>query len=363
MSDLVMSPDQLTALGQEMSAKSAEGTLTLGDSPTNLDGEPLGQELESDFELPPSDFWDETSGPEEEDSTEAELGEQAEEGDSDGLEALSVDEQSAIKYKANGEEFEATLEEAQQALALAKASRQALTSQGKLKKENKVLKEEREELVKYQRSWEKLEDLKSNPDRLMEILFDKPAEEVKRAIAEEYLAYQDATPEMKTILDHKRELEEMRREYSRQKAEAEKIRTESSTREFQAEKKEFSNQITSEFTKYNFDGIPSDVANGLKEMLWDSSINTLKKFNSRYGKINDKMVKVALKQNYDKLMAGRSQAAKAQDGKEKRVLQETAKKKAQEAATQNYNKTKNSPVKEMQKLDPMTLFTSYFKKK
>lgn len=377
--DLVMSPEQLSNLGKEMSEKSAAGELKMGEDPVNIDtGEPLGNEFDSDIDLGPSGFWenegeDESSEEEQEpevteeteedqEEVEQESSEESEEAESVDENEAQVDEQAPIKYKANGEEFEATVEEAQQALALAKASRQALTMQGKLKKEVKDLQSQNESLVKYQESWQKLEDLKNDPDQLVSILFGKSSDELKKQWAEEYMAYQDATPEMRSIMDHKRELEQMQREYQRRKSEDERVRTDLETRMYNAEKTELKNKAEQVFSTLDFGGVEPEVANGLREMLWESSIGTLKKFNSRYGQVNDKMIKVAFKQNYDKLMAVRGKAIAKVEQQQRAEKKEVAKKRAQEVVTQNINKHKPLP-KEASKMNPTDLFNKFFKQR
>ena len=360
MSDgLALNPEQLSQVSESLSKQSSEGSLSIN-SPeeSNL----IGQEFESDLEIESSGFWENENAPtDKEESEEAESTEENEESE-DETDASEAGQPKTIKYKANGEELEASIEDAQKALALQTAARQALTNQGEMKKKVRDLETAKQELSKYQESWQKLEDLRDDPDKLMEILFNKPIKELRKQIAEEYLAYEDASPEMRSVLDHKRELEEMKRDYKRQQAEAEKHKQDLDSRNYRAEKTELKNGIETEFGKYEFGDIEPDVAGGLREMLWDASISTLKRYNQKYGTINQKMIKTAIQQNYEKLMAGRTKAIAKVEQQNKAVHQQDAKRKAQEVATQNY-KGKNKVTQDMLKQDPMSLFNNFFRKR
>ncbi len=313
--------------------------------------------LEADIELPENPFWGE-EGSDQEDAEAPDSDDSEPDAESD----VSEDGHSqTIKYKANGEDVELTLEEAQKRLAMTdpKVVRKAFTDRTKLRKENEKLASENKELAEYRETWNKLEAVKDDEQKLYEMITGKSFEDFERNAAERKQLFEEASPEEQRAMRAEDRLRQLENKSVAEQKGRDKERTDADKKLFQAEKVQLQGQLEREYHKHaTFDEKNPQVANRLKKMLWRNAVADLKDYHESYGKLTSKMVKKAFSDNSAALAAFRGNAEAATVTETATQKKAAAKTKAEEASTRNYS----SPNMDMKGLKPEEYFYKFIKR-
>jgi hypothetical protein len=264
-----------------------------------------------------------------------------------------------IKFKANGEEIEISLEEAKQKLSLVEGSRQALQDRAKLSKELKELRKQAQELAEYKDTWEKLEAVKHDRKQLLELITGESYDDVVAREAERRELYRNGTDEQKQLLEYAERVQrlEREREVDQKRRDTEMTRIEQA--KFDAERDRVKTAMEREYFKHKLpEGLDPAAQKKLGAMVWQQSVADLKSYYNQYGKITNKMVEKAFADNASLLTHS---VAKSAD-KHASVVSEERKKqaveKAQIASTRNYD---SGDLSKLTGMNPNQLF-DFFKK-
>jgi hypothetical protein len=241
-----------------------------------------------------------------------------------------------IKFKANGEDIELPLEEAQKRLSLAEGARQALQDRAKLSKENKLLQEQAKELAKYKDTWDKLESVKHDRQKLFEMITGEPYDDLIRKESERREIYQNGTEEQKQLLAQAERVQRLEREIELEKTRKDSESKRIDQQRYEAEKQQVRTVMEKEFYKHD---LPTDLApaaqSKLKAMLWKQSTDDLKQYHKEYGKITNKMVEKAFADNAALLKGGLKASVDKQVADVREATKQSAKENAQLASTKN----------------------------
>ena len=336
-------------------------------SPTNLDidainelafeGNELGHpDLESTVDVEDSEFWAGNEGAEEVGSDEP------------GVEAqIPSDLSQILKYKANGTDVELDLTtEEGRTKAIDALSRQAgmdkaFSESAQLKKQNKKFQMQLDELSKYRESWDKLEDLKHDRQGLLEFVTGESYQDFMNNELSRRQAYESGSDEERRAMDYEERMQSMEAEMRRDKESREREIQKAQDLRSEADYEKWNMWSQNELQKYA-DKIPNSNpvrANKLRKALWRESIADVKSYYSKYGKVTNKMVHKAFKDNADAMLG--LYDTEVQNGVEKAIENKKvqAREKAQVASTKNYESAQiNSDWASM---DPTKLF-QHFKK-
>lgn len=264
-----------------------------------------------------------------------------------------------IKFKANGEDIELSLEEAQKRLSLAEGARQALQDRATLKKEVANLKKQSEELAKYKDTWDKLESVKHDRKQLLELITGESYDDIMQREAERRDIYQYGTDEQKRLLEYSEKLQKLERERELENSRRESQVQQAEQAKFDAEKQRVQTTMEREYYKHE---LPEDLdpaaANKLKAMLWQQSASDLKQYYQKYGKITNKMVEKAFADNANVLLGAHSKQVDKKVNEIRESEKQSAKEKAQLASTKDSGITMDA---NLAKLNPNQLF-DFFRK-
>jgi len=354
--ELTLDPSELQQAGQAALAdsKQLESELAIEEPASTLD--------DGDIEVE-SDFWDtdEPFGVTKEDIEQ----EQTDEVEESTDELVSEDEVSEVgapttfTYKANGEEVEFKLdeqgiEELKQKLPLLDGARKAFSDKAKVQRKFKQAQAELEEYKPYKANWDKLEAIRDDHAKAFEIITGKNYEEFIAAEVEKRDQYRNASEEERRVLDYENELARVKslHEKERQKREAQAKQIED--RMYQTEKADMQSKLRREYEKYEVPVSDNPATTSrIKKMLWQSSVDDIKAYQQRYGKLTQKMIEKAFKENASALKSAYNTAVDKKVEEVSTQKRESATKRAQAAATRNYD---GKVERELTKLDPLTLF-------
>jgi hypothetical protein len=331
---------------EPQSAEPEVDVATLNDEPSSAS--------EPEVDAHNSDFWGESSDSEDSDSD-------ASDSSSDAAEdAPQPGQAGTIKYKANGEEKEATAEEAKKALELVSGARKAMTEASKVRKELAGIKKQNTELAEYKQVWDKLESIKDDKRQLVELITGQSYENFLDYELERREIYRDASPAEQRAMDAEDKLQRMEREIQKREEEKNRNSTEAETREYNADKKLVQGQLEREFALHDFPSDNPQVSNRLKKMLWRDAVADLKVYHSEYGKITQKMISKAFGDSANALKYLYSNSVDKAVNKQSAEKKVEATQKAQAASTKNYRPEVKD---EWKKMNPMDLFRSAVQKR
>lgn len=300
-----------------------------------------------DFVAPEPSFWDDPSK-ELGKSLGLDLGDEP--AADEPAPAVAKAEQAAaaaqITYKANGKEHVLDLskpeviEEVRKKLAAADGANKAFAEKAKAEQQLKALQAEIEQAREYQESWNKLESLKYDKAKLLEVLTGQKYDDF---IAEEVAKYNIktmGTEEERRLLEQQeriRLLEERLRlgedKIKKEAEAAERKRLAAEKAEAAAKQAELETSVKHEFFKNVDDGMADDV----REMLYQKSILDLKKLHKEYGKLTQKMIAKTFADNSKRLKSLHSAAVDTQNLKATDNKKQAATAAAQAASTKNYD--------------------------
>jgi hypothetical protein len=251
----------------------------------------------------------------------------------------------SITYKANGKEHSLDLskpevmEDVRRRLAMADGMTKAFADQAKTKQQMKSLESELLEAKEYRDSWNKLEDLRHDKAKLLEVLTGQKYDDF---IAEEVAKHNIRTmgsDEERAILAQQEQIRQLEARFKLGEEKSRKEQAEADKRKQQAEKAEES--AKQEWLKTNierefFKNVDDSTSDDVKEMVYQKSILDLKKFQKEYGKITNKAIEKIFAENSKRLKnfyqdTVNTEVSKALDNKK-----QTATAAAQAASSKNY---------------------------
>lgn len=265
-----------------------------------------------------------------------------------------------IKFKANGEDKEISLEEAQKKLSLAEGARQALQDRAKLRKELDTLKKQSQELAKYKETWDKLESVKHDRRQLVELITGESYDDFLKDETQRREIHQYGTPEQKQLLEYADRVQKLERERQLEISRNEAKLKQAEQAQWEAEQQRVQNAMNAEFSKHELpDDIDSSAKARLRDMLWNQSKLDVIKYYQQYGKVTQKMVEKAFADNAAVILRSNAKLAEKQVSEAKAAQKSEAKEKAKLAAV---SPAEPQDWDSLSKLSPDRLF-DYFKTK
>jgi hypothetical protein len=320
-------------------------------------------ELEETIEVEDSSFWNEGADQEQRlDSEPQDIDGEEVSSDSD----IPLNSEGIISYKANGKEVSVDIstEEGRadlaKKLALLDGARKAFSDKNKLRQQVKALEERANQGNQYKESWDKLEALKDNPERLYEVITGQSFSDMMAKEYEKRSIYNNATEEERKIMDYEDRIRRMELQSEREQKRREDEIAKAEERNYTASKKETQTKLEREFFKYEFDNDSPATANKLKKILWRSALGDLQDYQREGYKMSDKLIQKAFNDNAKALQSfyGKEVAKGVKKVTEKKKAD--AKEKAQAASTRNYKKP---DFGDLASKDPLSIFNAFRKNK
>ena len=263
-----------------------------------------------------------------------------------------------LRYTADGQEFEASIEDAKKALSLAKGAKKAFTNNAKLRRKVKQIESQIEDLSQYKTNWEEVMKSVHSPEELYQKLTGESFEDrVDREIQRRQL-YNNASPAERQLFDYEDRFQKMQAEQERLRKESETRLQQTENRASEARKSHLSSMLEPAFHQVTAnleENVGAAQANKIKRALWRESIEDVKEAVKRGYKPSAKLVGKIFERNAGILIGNNSKAVEAGVQQELKSREEVAKEKAQVASTQNYSGAKSSN-KELVGKNPLDLF-------
>lgn len=328
----------------------AASTAVAETADVDVDMEVEGVGLESDMEVPDTDFW--SNGEDDDQVSSEDDGEEVSEDS-----APEAGQPRTIKYVADGKEVEVDLEEAKKRLSLYEGSRKAFSEATTLKKRAEKLTKERDEL---KTNWDKLETLKHDHEKLWKAITGNDFQSFLDQEVAKRSEYLEASPAEQAAIDRERAALRATKQAELERAQLERERKKAEEDRYSADKTQLNVKLQQEFSKYQFPDVDAEMSNRLKKMVWRNAIADIKEYKETYGKLTDKMISkafsdnaTAITQTYEKQVEN---GVKQATEKKKKV----AKEKAQIASSRNY---KDLVSEDLVKKNPLDLFHAFGGKK
>lgn len=250
-----------------------------------------------------------------------------------------------LTYKANGKEVQLDfnnpehLAQIQKRMSEADGMSKAFAKAAKAEQRTKELDAELTESRKYKDSWDKLEGLRHDKAKLLELIVGEPYEEFIKKESDKRQIMEMGTEEEKQLVRQQGrigELEERLKLFeestNKQARETEARTTAAKEAEESAKNEQFKATLEREFFKHVDDSIPDD----LKQFVYQKTVLDLKKMYEKYGQITNKMVSKAMSNNANRLKSYKTEAVNTEVNKAIHDKKQDATTKAQEASTKNY---------------------------
>jgi hypothetical protein len=333
-------------MAAEFKAAAAQST----PAPTVSTGSIPQPDASDDFEAPDPSFW---SDPNEQfgklfgddsgqsDKTAPEVAPQKTASDrADKAAAAGI-----LTYKANGKEQALdlskpeVLEDVKRRLAMADGMNKAFAEQAKTTQKMKAIEAELAEAREYRDSWNKLEDLRYDKSKLLEVLTGQKYEDF---IAEEVAKHNIKTmgsDEERSLLAQQEKIKQLEDRLrlgedkaTKEKLAAEKRKQEAEKAEESAKQEWLKTTVEREF----FKNVDESMADDVKEMVYQKSILDLKKLRKEYGKLTNKMVEKTFAENSKRLKNFYKDTVDTEVSKVLGDKKQDAAAAAQRASTKNY---------------------------
>lgn len=273
----------------------------------------------------------------------------------------SVPSTSNIKYKANGEEFTASEEEARKALSLAKGARKAFSDLAEAKKKLKNYENAEPELNRYKEFMAKLQELGSDDYAVYKMLTGRDLRDVIQQEATYRTQYEVASDEERRIMDYERKFKEMENKQKlaeqRMKAkEDEQLKLADSNK-----RSELTNVLVPTFNKFtsHIESKVPNLSSTIKEMYWTSSVEKIKRLAKDGYEVTPKLVNYVFNQNAKVLINGHQNQVATGVKEVTSKRSQVAKQKAEAASQKNYE---NPEAQKLSKKNPLDLFKTLFRK-
>jgi hypothetical protein len=307
-------------------------------APTGINPEPI-QSIDSDIEVPDSPFWssEEQMFPDVKGSKPKQKAEVA-------AAAPKVNDK-LLTYKANGKEHQLDLSNPQhmdiikKRLAEADGMSKAFAKAAKAEQRLKEREAELEQARKYKESWDKLEQIRHDKAKMVELLTGESYEDFVKREAEKRQIMELGTEEEKQLVrqqdrikDLETRLQLFEERTRREAADAEARAQKAAEAEDRARNEQFKANIEREFFKNVDDSVPDD----LKQLIYQKTILDLKGMYKQYGQVTNKMVSKAMADNARRLKSFKEEAVNTEVNKALENTKQAATAKAQAASTKNY---------------------------
>jgi hypothetical protein len=354
--------DELAVDMTDMAAAAKEA-LGQADVDQQIEVAETPEALRETVEVDNGEFWGEAveaPAQEEVDAADEAVDESTEELiDEDDLvpqESEASDEPGILTYKANGKDVQidltdpATLDALKQNLSFIDGARKAFSDKNKLRQEAKKLQSQMDELRGFKDSWEKLEDMRGNPEQLYEVLTGEKFTDMVQRKVDQKSIYNEASEEDRKIMDYEERIARMERDNKRASEQRQKELAEAQSVRRDAAKRELKSRMEQEFNKYDIFGEDPN-SNRARKMLWQSAIYDLQE----QGQDNpsEESIIAAFKDNANALQVAR----KAGSTKKTEAARKAKKAKAKKAAGKAAQATnKAATPDELVGLDPLSLF-------
>jgi hypothetical protein len=297
---------------------------------------------DEDLEIPESDFFKDS------DSEEFGLAEENEVLNQETEQEIDIPPISeTIKtYKADGKEYQVDFSKAEdveraiKALSMERGARKTFSEKARLSKELEKGREERKELARYKKNWDELDKLKDDPGKILESLTGKKFEDFKRELVEQHVKYESASDEERKVMDYEAHLKTIEANEKRRQTDYDKQKADIARQKEEIELAEAKGLMTPVFKQYsNFEeqGHTSEMANTLREMLWQSTTKKLSDLEHKGYNIKDPTIIKKVFANRAKALTGNAQ--RVAEKKVDEIIEhkkETAKKAAGLASTRSY---------------------------
>lgn len=313
-------------------------------APPGINPDPI-QSIESDIDVPESAFWskEEEIVPGFKVKTEQKEEAAKPEGDTKGS-APKV-----LTTKANGKEIQLDLsnpehlEKIQKAVAAYEGTQKAFAKAAKTEQQAslkaKQLEAELQEARQYKESWDKLEQLRHDKGKLIELLTGQSYEDFIQKEVERQQILKYGTEEERALV-HQSErasaletklkaMEEAARRREEEAQRAAKIAQE-------AQDAAANEQVKTQLQKSFFDHVKSELPDDLKQMVYQKTILDLKKLHKEYGRVTNKMIDKTMSDNAKRLSAFQETTVQSELSKAVENKKQTATAQAQAASTKNY---------------------------
>lgn len=269
--EVASAPVEMSDMAKEIAALSEDSAMT--------DESVSFGDIQSDLEVPESNFWDNVS--KEEPQLESEVEESAEEP---VIEANNVPEESlqTITYKANGEELEISLDEARKKLAMAEGGAKAFTKLAKANKELAKLKAEQSQLADKAALLDKLESVKHDWRQILQIATGQDPDQFLQEVMRKNNILQHGSEAEKAQLEKEERLAQLERKLQAQQQKQEELERQEQERNYSSEKSNLKNMLEGEFFKHKFD-LGNDLdSNDVNEMLWQQGQRRMTQYVKKY---------------------------------------------------------------------------------
>ena len=335
-------------LGMDLAAMEAvTKDFTATEAPTTPVDIPLtneiipSDELSSDAAaLPDTDFW---GDPVESETTDEASDELAADTDVPPAEAAPADDTGIIAYKANGKDISLDLSNPEhldyiaKLLPLAEGARKTFSDKNKLRQEVKSLRDAAANDGGYKSAWDKLEAIKHDHSQVYEAITGQSFDEMIQRKIDERMVYDQASDGDKQSMDSARENLKLEDRIKRMEEARDKQVEEARSLNYEANKQSMSNQLKSEYAKYEFNSGNAATDNKLRQMLWTAALGDVAQYKKDGYKMNEKVYAKAFRDNANALQHNKKIATAKSDAATRAATKATAKEAVAAAATKNYS--------------------------
>ena len=226
--------------------------------------------LESDIDVP-NTFWDSTSV--------------ADEPRSPSEVKLDLDvpaERQTIKFKANGEEIELSYEDAAKRLAMAEGGARAFTQLAQANKRVKELESSSADMRHKADLMDKLESLRHDPKKLLEIVTGQDADTYLADQVRKYNIRESGDAREIAQLEKEERFAQLERQLQMQEERQQELETKEEARFMSSEKTRLKGLMDGEFFKHQFKMENPLDSNDMNEMLYQDSHKLMAKYVRKY---------------------------------------------------------------------------------
>lgn len=228
--------------------------------------------VESDMDVPDSPFWGEK------DESNVDIADEVEP-------AVDVSEPSndqTIKFKANGQDLEITMEEARKRLAMAEGGAKAFTKLAQANKRLKELEGRQSELEKKAQLLDKLEEVKHDWKAILQIATGQDPDQFLAEAMRKQQILETGSDAERAQLEKEERLASLERKLQAQAERQEMLEKQEQERSLSSQKNSLGSLLEKEFFKHQFD-MGNDVdSNDVNEMLWRDANHQMKRYVQKY---------------------------------------------------------------------------------
>lgn len=292
MSELEQSaPEGNVYKGRDLDAMAAEvKAMTQGEANAEAAIESLNEQIADptvDVDVP-NTFWDNMEKPEAE--PEAEVAQEEPEATEEVEAEPEVAEEpkedvpadQIIRFKANGEEVEMTLEEAKKQLSMAQGAQKAFNKLDRANKKVKELEAKQQELAEKAALLDKLEEVKHDWKAVLQIATGQDPEQFLAEVMRKQTIRETGTEAERAQLEKEERLAQLERQLEAQRQKQEQLEKLDQERAYGAEKAELKSMLESEFFKNQFKLEDQEDTDYINETLWQRGQKRMQQYVKKY---------------------------------------------------------------------------------